>query len=192
MLQRPSGVVEPLPLMTLRAGQAPVRQGEPSGGPWVVESGLLRVTRVREDGRELILDLFGPGDPVGDGTGRPSAWTVQAQRPARLLGVPPSVGAARAPEVLERLAALTVDLAWLDVASRLERRLEDVALRLGSPVPGGFRLPARFTQEELATFVGSSRESTNRAVRDLVRRGSLMHEGRGRYVVRTPLQAVGA
>jgi CRP-like cAMP-binding protein len=188
MVQRPSGVVEPLPLIVLRAGQSPVRQGEPCAGPWTVESGVLRVSVVDDDGRELILDLAGPGDVIAGVAGCPSPWTARAIGPARLLPGPP--GALDA--VVERLAQLALQLAWCSVQERIERRLLDLATRLGYPVPGGLAVGVPITQDDLAAMVGASRESTNRAIRRSVAERRLDVPRRGRYVVRSPLRVVGS
>ena len=89
-----------------------------------------------------------------------------------------------------RLTAIATELAWFDIADRVERRLLDLARRLGRPAPGGTAIPVRLTQDELASMVGATRESVNRAVRALVARGSIDVRGRGRYVVRAQLRLV--
>jgi CRP/FNR family cyclic AMP-dependent transcriptional regulator len=181
---------EPLPLMPLRAGQTLVRQGERSPKLWRVRTGMLTAAAVGHDGRELTLDVLGPGDPVGEPAGELSALTVRAMRPSRLVPV-----AARDVEALlaaraRRREALACDLAWLDVAERVARRLDDLAARFGRPVPGGTLIPFPLTQEALASLAGTSRESANRAIRRLVAFGTIAVVGRGRYVVRHHLRAV--
>lgn len=181
MIQRRVGVFEPLPLVILRAGDVPVRQGEPCRGSWRVEAGVLRVTVVDADGRELLLDLGGPGDAIGGAPGVVSPVAVCAVGPARLRPTP-SGGE------LTRLPQLALDLAWRSVAERVERRLADLADRFGRPVPGGVSIGVRLTQDDLAAMVGATREATNRAVRGLVRAGRLEVPGRCRYIVRSPLR----
>ena len=188
MVQRPSGVVEPLPLMVLRAGQCPVRQGEPCTGLWSVVSGVFRVSALDDDGRELILDLAGPGDLIAGVAGGPSPWTARAIAPSRLLPAPPEALDA----FVERLARLALQLAWCGVQERVERRLADLAVRLGYPVPGGTAISVPITQDDLASLVGATRESTNRAIHRLVAARRLAVPQRGRYVVRSPLRVVGS
>lgn len=188
MVQRPTGVLEPLPLMVLRAGQTPARQGEPCAGLFSVEFGVLRVSAVDDDGRELIVDLAGPGDVVGGSAGPSAPWTVRAVGPARLRPAP----AGASDTTSERLLQLALQLAWCSVPERVECRLTELAERLGHLVPGGIAIGVPLTQDDLAAMVGASRESTNRALRVLVERGRLLVPRRGRYVVRSPLRALGS
>jgi CRP/FNR family cyclic AMP-dependent transcriptional regulator len=191
MVQRPRGAVEPLPLVVLRPGQTPVRQGERCSGVWVVETGVLRAFAVAHDGRELTLDLVLPGDAVGEPAGEPSPCTVRALRPTRLRVASPNDVPALLSARSRRLADLACRLAWLDVAGRIERRLDDLATRAGRPLPGGgTAVPIRLTQDEIASLVGTSRESANRALHRLIRRGEVTAEGRGRYAVHHHLRLV--
>jgi CRP/FNR family transcriptional regulator, cyclic AMP receptor protein len=191
MVQRLRGVVEPLPLLVLRPGQTPVRQGEGCAGVWVVETGVLRASAVAHDGRELALDLILPGDAVGEPAGEPSPWTVSALRPTRLRVASPDDVPALLSARGRRLTDLACHLAWLDVAGRIERLLDDLATRAGRPLPdGGTALPVRLTQDEIAGLVGTSRESANRALHRLMRRGEVIARGRGRYAVHRPLRVV--
>jgi CRP-like cAMP-binding protein len=89
-----------------------------------------------------------------------------------------------------RMTALTADLAWFGVAERIERRLCDLALRIGQPTSGGTLIPIRLIQDDLASMVGATRETTNRALQTLFARGVLDRQGRGRYVVRSQLRLV--
>lgn len=192
MSQRPTGAVEPLPLVVLRPGQEPVRQDEPSPALWVVESGVLRACVVAAEGHRLLLDLLGPGDLAGEPDGEPSACTLRAVRPTRLRPVPPARVAAGLAQRAARLTQLACDLAWLDAPGRVERRLDDLAERFGRPVPGGTAIAVRLTQDDLAGLAGTTRETANRAIRALTARGRLTVARRGRYVVRTPLRVVTA
>jgi CRP/FNR family transcriptional regulator, cyclic AMP receptor protein len=190
VLRRSPAVVQPLPLMIVRPGKMLVRQGETGGGAWRVESGMLRASLVTADGRELVLDLLGPGDVTGDPAGAPATCTVEALRPSRLVAVGTGELTVALAERAGRAAVLACDVAWLDVATRIERRLQDLAARFGRPVPGGTVIPITLRQDDLASLAGTSRETANRAVRRLTERGRVHVERRGRYVVRTPLRLV--
>jgi CRP/FNR family transcriptional regulator, cyclic AMP receptor protein len=190
VIRRSSAVVQPLPLMIVRPGKTLVRQGEVSAGAWRVETGILSVSLVTTDGRELMLDLIGPREVIGDPPGSAASCTVAALRPARLR----AVGAGELTDGLAhragRTAALACDVAWLDVATRIERRLQDLAARFGRPAPGGTLIPITLRQDDLASLAGTSRETANRAIRRLTERGRIQVERRGRYVVRSPMRLV--
>ncbi|MEO8477816.1 MAG: Crp/Fnr family transcriptional regulator [Actinomycetota bacterium] len=180
---------EPLPLTPLRTGQAVIRQGEHAPGLWRVRSGVLTAAAVGNDGRELTLDVLGPGDPVGEPDGAVSAHTVRAMRPSRLVPVAGCDAEALLATRSRRREALACDLAWLGVDERVARRLDDLASRFGKSEAGGTVIPFTLTQETLASLAGTTRESANRAIRRLVAFGTIAVVGRGRYLVRHHLRA---
>lgn len=190
MVVRPVGVVEPLPLVVVRTGHTAVRQGEPCPDLWSIESGVFAAHMVSDDGRSFLIDLYGPGDPIGALRERPAHVTATALRPARLRPLGPEDGAVALNALAARMTALTADLAWFGVADRIERRLSDLACRIGRPTQGGTLIPIRLTQDQLASMVGATRETTNRALQTLFASGVLDRHGRGRYVVRSQLQLV--
>ena len=190
MVVRPVGVVEPLPLVVVRTGHAAVRQGEPCPDLWSIESGVFAARVVSADGRSFLVDLYGPGDAVGGPSELPAWVTATALRPARLRPLRGEDALASLNAMAARMAALTADLAWFGVAERIERRLADLAARIGRPTAGGTLIPIRVTQDDLASMVGATRETTNRALQTMFARGVLDRQGRGRYVVRSQLRLV--
>lgn len=190
MAQRLPRSHEPLPLIEVRPGQHVVRQGELYAGPWVLHSGAMLASAVSHDGRVLGLDVLGPGDLVGEPDGAPAEHGVTALRPGQMRAAEAAEAVGLAAARARRIAALARDLAWLDVGSRIEGRLVDLAARFGRPVPGGTLVSLPLTQEDLAALTGTSRESANRALRALQREGRVASATRGRYVVRaSPLSA---
>jgi len=190
MVVRPLGAVEPLPLTIVRIGQTPVRQGAACAAVWRIESGLLSLEILDADGRTFLVDLVGPGDTLGVPEGAIAPWTATAWRPTRLVELTGVDAAAAVAAQTTRAAWVAAGFAWFGVADRLQRRLTDLAQRLGRPVPGGVQLPCALTQEELASMVGASRETVNRALMAMIRDGAVDVRGRGRYVVRSPLRLV--
>lgn len=182
---------QPLPLtLVLRQRGTLIRQGAPGDGLWLIESGALRVASISDAGHELVLDVLGPGHGTGEPTGLPSPVTVQALRPCRLSPVSPEAAADLLTTRAHRAAALAADLAWLDVRTRISRRLQDLADRFGRPVEGGTLILLPLTQDEVAALAGTTRESANRALRALAADGEIRVAARGRYVVRTRIQRV--
>ena len=145
---------------------------------------------IDDPGRELVLDLLGPGDLVGEGDGAVSAWTVTSLKPGRLR---PAVSG----ELAEARAARRERIDRARVPARLARgprpdRGPVGRARLTDRTPGAgwaLLLPA-MTQDDVAALVGTTRESANRALRVLVARDRLSVERPGRYVVRPRLHAV--
>jgi CRP/FNR family transcriptional regulator, cyclic AMP receptor protein len=179
-------VSQPLPLtLVLRQRGTLIRQGAPGDGLWLIESGALRVAAISDAGHELVLDVLGPGQGAGEPVGTPSPVTVRALRPCRLSPVSNRAAADLLTTRAHRAAALAADLAWLDVRTRISRRLEDLSHRFGRPVEGGRLILLPLTQDEVAALAGTTRESANRALRRLVADGEIRMAARGRYVVRT-------
>jgi CRP-like cAMP-binding protein len=52
-------------------------------------------------------------------------------------------------------------------------------------------IPVRLTQDDLASMVGATRETVNRALGRMLAGGALERQGRARYVVRSQLHLVG-
>ncbi|HXF15472.1 MAG TPA: cyclic nucleotide-binding domain-containing protein [Burkholderiales bacterium] len=117
-----------LALLRLAAGDVLLRKGEKAEFLYVVVNGLLRATTIQEDGRELILSEFGPGEMAGEmailaGGGIYSA-TVSAPEGAAVVQVPRAV--------FERLATLE-PAAIREMAGGIRRRLARDQLAIGLP-----------------------------------------------------------
>jgi len=148
------------------------------------------VSVVSGAGQELVLDVLGPGHGAGEPVGVPSPVTVRALRPCRLSPADPRAAADLLTTRAHRAAALAEELAWLDVRTRIARRLDDLAERFGRSVEGGRLILLPLTQDEVAALAGTTRESANRALRSMVADGDIRMAARGRYVMRTRLRRV--
>ncbi len=172
-------------------------QGEARRQLFLLLAGVAREGAISPDGREAALDLLGPGDAFGNPGPGPSPTGVLALTDCLVLEAPVAGRqgtTARAPAGLEQLLTaaiaerlrrttrLALDLMWCDVATRLERRLADLAARHGRPVPSGRLLELPLSQDELAALAGTTRESANRALRRLAAEGRVLRDGR-RYLV---------
>jgi predicted acylesterase/phospholipase RssA/CRP-like cAMP-binding protein len=111
----------------LPSGGVLLRKGEKAHSLYVVVAGLLRATTMQEDGRELILSEFGPGELAGEmailAGGNYSA-TVSAAEDAVLVRVPRAA--------FERIARSTPS-AVREMAGGIRRRLARDQLAIGLP-----------------------------------------------------------
>lgn len=158
------------------------REGEESGFVVVILSGFAKVFTTAEDGHESMLGVRGPGDTVGEIGSfgrRPRTATVIALN--RLVGLVMDGERFRkyvetsphASGVFSRLLMnrqmesdrrLTMGAA--DGERRLAGLLLELSERFGEPHPGGeisIKLP--LSQNELASWIGKSREMVARAYR---------------------------
>jgi len=176
-----------------QAGEVIFYQGEPGSTCHIIAQGRVRVFVVGEDGRELSMRILGPGEIIGEMAlfeDLPRSASVEALEETRTLELHHDVlfrCLRRSPVLaLSLLRALSArlryateeaeGLASLTVAERLMRRLRQLAEWWGMPVSGGVRILLPMTQQELATLVGTSRESVNRALVRLRRQGRVRLE----------------
>jgi adenylate cyclase len=168
------------------AGAYLAREGEPANSMFVIERGLVRVTRTSRQGRELVLRILGSGDTLGElgvleagGVRTASAIAVEPTSCVMLSKDDLHAAVRSTPELGLRLLASLVayvqrkdeelaDIAFLDTPGRIARKLLELADRHGEAVPGGVRIGIRVPQAELAAMVGASRENVNRALGQLV------------------------
>jgi CRP-like cAMP-binding protein len=89
--------------------------------------------------------------------------------------------AAAVAEQLDRACLTLARALTLPVIDRVRHALCDLAARFGSPAPGGLEIMLPVSQDFLASMAGATRESVNRAIRELRRSGAVRIED-GRYV----------
>jgi CRP-like cAMP-binding protein len=163
----------------LKRREVMVRQGDPGGTVMLVLEGYLKSFRTLADGREVVLDIIGPGECFGEMTAinrsahdaDVSALTrcrvlsidgrkyrqVLERRPESLLEILRAVG-----ERLERATENLVDARGRTAPIRLARILLQLARvqSLGERNPAGIQL--RLSQGELGSMTGLTRESVNK------------------------------
>jgi adenylate cyclase len=173
------------------AGTYLTREGEPADAMFVIERGLVRVSRTSRQGRELVLGLLGAGDTLGElgvleatGARTADAIAVDATMCVALTKDDLRGVIRKNPELGLRLLATLVDyirrkddeladIAFLDLPGRLAHKLLQLAARHGEPVVGGVRIGVRLPQSELAAMVGASRENVNRVLGRFVDEGAI-------------------
>jgi CRP-like cAMP-binding protein len=179
----------------LAAGQVVFRKDDPGDGLYGVLGGRIVVTVQSAEGKELILNMFGPGEFFGeiallDGKGRTATAVAREASELLFLGRADFLPFLRQRheaavriiaflcERLRRTTDLVEDSAFLNVSTRLAKQLAALA--------GGGTAPARtirLSQEELAHTLGVSREIVSRQLAAW-REAGVVEIGRGRIVVR--------
>lgn len=158
-----------------------VRGDEPDG-VYCVVSGAVRISGLVSDGREIVLDIYGPGVWFGEVApldGMPRAHSADAYGAAtlrHLLSFDLEDLLARHPILarsLLRLEAqrLRVLLAALEAYSaqpleqRLASRLLMLAGQYGISTARGVRIELRLSQESLAQLIGATRQRVNQILK---------------------------
>jgi len=164
----------------LDAGETLFLKGDPGDALYAVRRGQIRIATSGPSGRRLTLNLLGPGDVFGEVAlldGRPRTADAVATEPTELYTVlrrdffnllerRPSV-AVRIIELLcERIRWMSLRMeerSLLPLETRLAQRLVALSEDFGHEL--------HVSQEELAVFVGASRESVNRQLQTWRRLG---------------------
>ncbi|MGH2450104.1 MAG: Crp/Fnr family transcriptional regulator [Candidatus Limnocylindria bacterium] len=162
-------------------GEVVFHRDDPAGHLYLIAAGTVKVATVDERGHEIVLAVERGGDVFGelalfDGEARSATVTAMNETEALTLQSDDFFAVLEHnPRAMRQLLALLArmvrrasgrveDLVFLDVPSRVAKRLTDLAEIGGS---AGLDL----TQEDLASFVGATRVSVNRVLADLDQRG---------------------
>jgi CRP/FNR family cyclic AMP-dependent transcriptional regulator len=186
-----SGIAPYITERTFSPGQVILLEGEPCQVVYFIAQGVVRTHRLSSEGREQVLAYLGPGEPfnlVPALDGRPNLASVDAVTDTTLYTIPcehfqrvmrdhHEVALAvmkRLAAEVRRLSDMVEDLALHTVRTRLARFLLAQA--------EGAQPPKRWTQEEIATYIGTVRDVVGRTLRTFAKDGLIRRE-RGRLVV---------
>lgn len=163
----------------VRAKQVVLAQGELSDEMYAVIHGRLKVMRSNAEGRELTLAILEAGEVFGELAmldGGPRTATIEALEDCELLvlqramvdqylNAHPLVMRSMIQTLCERLRSadeLVQDTLFLPLPQRLAKVLRQLAQNHGDETAEGIRIDLKLTQQELANFVGATRESVNK------------------------------
>ena len=181
------------------ANVALFHEGDDAGSVIVLLAGRAKLTVPNSSGREVIVAVRGPGDLLGELAAlveAPRSATVATIEPVDALIMSGSEFASflernsRVALVILRMVAerlLYADLqqaqfATHDVVGRVAHRLVELTERFGVETEEGIVLDVPLSQEELAGWTGSSRESVNKALQ-VLRSLHMIETGRRRFTV---------
>jgi CRP/FNR family cyclic AMP-dependent transcriptional regulator len=177
-----------------RRGQVLCNEGDPGESIYILEEGQLRVTQWTAAGDEAVLAVVEAPTAVGELSlldGSPRSATLTAVGPVRVRLIPRTAFTALlrdqpqiVPGLLATLATLIrranarqVDLLTLDVPGRLAKWLIERADRLGTPSEDGVMFDLSRSQGELASEIGTTRPTLNRALRSFEEQGIIATDG---------------
>jgi CRP/FNR family transcriptional regulator len=163
----------------VKAGARIFDEDSPVRGVFVLCSGKVKLSSTSKQGKTLILKIAGPGDVLGLGaaiSGERYEVTAEAIEPTQLKRIPRdefvaflekhgegSLHAAQALSMEYRTAFF--DARRLALSSSAAARLASVLLDWGRTAQcgkTGMRFTMALTHEELASVIGSSRETVTR------------------------------
>jgi len=178
----------------LAAREELYHKGDVASQVYVVASGRLKITSTSVEGDEVVLNLLDAGEVVGE-----LPMLIGGQRTATVVALEPSelvvlerrdflrflrehpessvtLLAAMAERVV-RLSEYLEDTIFLGVGLRIAKRLLSLADQFGEEQDGEVVLAIKLSQGELASYVGTTRETVNKQIRAWTDAGILQMTG---------------
>jgi CRP-like cAMP-binding protein len=180
-------------------GETIFAQGEAARRMFLLKAGRVKLCKVTPEGNELILDIRGGGDFLGEGM-----LTAEEEFPLSavcleetltcgfsregfeaLVLTHPNIGLQVIRNLSARIDSLTQRVGSMS-ATHLEERLHQVLWQVarehGRPAGRGRELAMPFTHEELSFLVGAHRVSITRALKALGEAGMVVRRGKSLVV----------
>lgn len=168
-------------------------KGDPGDSLYAIVSGRVGITTTSEGGKEIILNILGPGEVFGEIAlldGKERTAGAMALDPAELLRVDqadflpflernPKLSIRLMRVLCERIrwtSDVIEDTIFLDIPHRLAKRLLTLVSQYGKPTPDGITIDIKLSQENLGQMLGVTRESVNKGIRTLEAQGIIVHE----------------
>lgn len=179
------------------------RRGEQSDALYVIARGRVKICSIDDEGgREAVIDILGAGSLFGEsalyGPGTRERSAV-AYENARLIRIP--VGDFRegmaadrdlydctfrlVGQRLSRAERRMADFALDAIPARLDKLLTELSERYGRPEAGGVLIDLNLPHREIASIVGSTRESVTVRLNAMRRAGIIDFVDR-KILIRTP------
>jgi CRP-like cAMP-binding protein len=166
-------------LRTFAKGDTLFSEGDSSDHLYTVISGRVKVFKTTARGSDVILEIFGPGDPVGAVAvyeSRAYPASAVALEPTTCLLIPgqafftllethPTLMRGLLVGLTHRLVELTNRLTELTggrIEARLARFLLKLATDIGQQRPEGVFIPLSLSRQELADMIGTTIETSIR------------------------------
>jgi CRP/FNR family transcriptional regulator len=192
-------------ILEFRKGQVVYNQDQPSTSLYLVIEGKVKVSRLSDDGHQVVVDIYQPDEFFGESAflnlphraeqvttledTKLMAWTtaeiedIVLKRPHLAMAML-QILVQRTINLTQRIESFSAD----NIARRLARSLLRFSDRLGTPQPDGTVKMAAFTHELLSQYVGTSREIVTHYMNQFRRMGFLQYSRRGVVLSRAPFE----
>ncbi|HEY7113619.1 MAG TPA: Crp/Fnr family transcriptional regulator [Thermoanaerobaculia bacterium] len=181
-------------LAAFEKGATIFREGDPADRIYFLFLGRVKIVKAGP-GRDLILEILGPGEPVGAVAAferRPFPASAVAIEPSGLIAIPetaffqliekrPAITRALLAGLTLRLMSLNRRLADMtgSVEYRTARLFSTLAARLGQPREVGVFVPLPLARQEIADLVGTTIETAIRVMSRWQKDGIVETEAKG-------------
>lgn len=172
-----------------------VTQDEPGDSLFIIAKGRVKVVIFGDNGREVILTILKAGEFFGEMAlldDLPRSANVIAAEDAQVLILKRDAFVehiTKSPKTalnvmaelsrrLRRADEIIGNLATLDVYGRVAHIMIDLAKKDGEEVEEGILIRERPTQQDIASMIGTSRETVSRVLSEFQKRGFVEMRGR--------------
>jgi CRP/FNR family transcriptional regulator len=192
-------------ILEYRRGQVIYNQDQPSTSIYLVIDGKVKVCRLADDGRQVVVDIYQPDEFFGESAflglaqrteiavalenTKVMTWTtneieeITMKRPKLAIALLQLL-VQRSMDFGYRIESFSVD----NIARRLARTLIRFSERLGSKNDDGSIQMIPFTHELLSQYVGTSREIVTHYMNQFRRQGYLRYSRKGIMLYRDALR----
>jgi CRP-like cAMP-binding protein len=186
----------------IRKGEFLFRQGDPEDVIYYIKAGSFKLVRITEDGEEVIIQIVGMGDTIGEtalfqeGSSSPiAAIALQDAKVCsinrisfeRLIREKPEIAlqiirnlSDRLYDTWERITEMNTQT----VREKVTSLLIQLAQEHGQPCAEGMLIKLGLTQQEIASVVGASRVMVSHALQELIR-NDIIYKKKKYYVLRS-------
>ena len=170
-------------------------EGDIGDSLYIIKAGRIKIAKVTLDGREKTLTIMQPGDFFGEMAlfdnmprsataevieGSAQLYSISKTDFERLIHENPSIALKIMRDLTQRIRQVNQqveDLAFKDVHGRVATTLCQLAEKEGRPMGGRkVRIELKMTHQDIASMVGSSRETVTRALNRFQERGIISIE----------------
>ena len=188
-------IAERMVLRAFTKGQMILLEDDLGQTFFVIAGGSVKITRLSDDGREVILAMLGESDFFGemsllDGAGRSAnvvaleaseVLTLARNDFLEILQEYPKISISLLEELTQRIRKSDQQIESLslsDVEQRIGITLIRLAEELGTIKHGTVKINDLPYQQDIANMAGTSRETVSRTFKLLVEKGLVTREGR--------------
>jgi CRP/FNR family transcriptional regulator len=169
-------------------------QGDASDSIYLLKKGSVRISRLSESGKQVILSILGPGDMFGELAlmDKERNEIAEAMEETYLCIIPktqfeqlmmknPTLGL-RVTKLmgfrLRQIQNRVEDIVFRDSAGRISQLLLNLDQDHGTPHNGGRLIGLRLSQQDLADLTGLTRQTVSETLNDWKSKGIVGMEGR--------------
>ena len=179
-------------------------EDEPAASVFLVTEGRIKLFKVSEEGKEIILGFLTPHDLFGE-----EALFAESRRSMSAVALEPTRLCVCEKDDFENIVRTNPDFAMQviqalgdklhkatdqlaefalhDVRNRIGLVLTRLAKNYGVETPRGLSLNFRLTHEDLGALVGASRVMVTQVLQELKKAGQFSTDGQSRFIVHTSL-----